>query len=154
MSPAPTWTYDPSIPSDKDKVRFLIGDTDEKDPQLKDGEIAFELAAAGDYLLAAVNCAENLVAYYARKAQFQLGTQVMQYAQQKSANYKMLAASLRARMARTGAAPYVGGRSQAEKETDVQNTDLVQPFFRTRMMAEIGSDEQGAKAEFPEPEHP
>lgn len=44
-----TWTYtgDPSV-SDRDKIRFLTGDTDSTDPLLSDEEIEWALGNAGD----------------------------------------------------------------------------------------------------------
>jgi hypothetical protein len=44
-----TWTYtgDPSV-SDRDKVRFLIGDTDTTDQLINDEEIAWALDLTGD----------------------------------------------------------------------------------------------------------
>lgn len=37
-------TYDPTLPTDKDHVRFLIGDTDTDDAKLADAEILATLA--------------------------------------------------------------------------------------------------------------
>ena len=42
-----SWTYTDPNTSDRDKIRFLIGDTDSTDPLLSDEEIAFTLAEAG-----------------------------------------------------------------------------------------------------------
>lgn len=42
-----TWTYVDPNTSDRDKIRFLIGDTDSSDPLLSDEEIAFTLSEAG-----------------------------------------------------------------------------------------------------------
>lgn len=42
-----TWTYVDPNNNDRDKVRFLIGDTDSTEPLLSDEEIAFTIAEAG-----------------------------------------------------------------------------------------------------------
>ena len=42
-----SWTYTDPNTSDRDKIRFLIGDTDSTDPLLSDEEIAFTLTEAG-----------------------------------------------------------------------------------------------------------
>ena len=45
------WTYSEDPASNaKDKVRFLIGDTDPADPQLKDAEILFLISSESNEL--------------------------------------------------------------------------------------------------------
>lgn len=69
------WTYsgDPSV-SNKDHVRFLIGDTDSGDPQLHDAEISHLLAVSSDNVYeAAIDAAQSLMAKYARKVNRAVG---------------------------------------------------------------------------------
>src|SRR5689334_18389528 len=44
------WSYDSSLSADKDKVRWLCGDTDTNDQLVQDEEIAFALSDAGNDL--------------------------------------------------------------------------------------------------------
>lgn len=65
-----TWTYtgDPSV-SDRDKVRFLIGDTDTTDQLVSDEEIAWQLGVVGDNVYqAAHDLCVALAAKFARLA--------------------------------------------------------------------------------------
>jgi hypothetical protein len=66
-----TWTYsaDPTS-SNKDAVRYLIGDTNADDPLLQDEEINFNLLEVNNNIYrAAANSCENLAARYATLAQ-------------------------------------------------------------------------------------
>jgi hypothetical protein len=63
-----TYTGDPSV-SNRDKVRFLIGDTLPADPHFQDEEIAYMLSEWGDVYDAARAAAEVLAGRYAHKAQ-------------------------------------------------------------------------------------
>ena len=51
--PKPAWSYDPEMPTTKDQVRLLIGDTDGDSPQLENEEIAWFLAQEVNVYLAA-----------------------------------------------------------------------------------------------------
>lgn len=67
-----TWSYsgDPSS-SDRDAVRYYLGDTDPDDPLVSDGEIDFLLAewlpVSNSKLIVAAVAAENLASRYARE---------------------------------------------------------------------------------------
>lgn len=64
-----TWTYDGPNGSAVDRVRLLIGDTDETDPLLQDEEIAFFLGEAGDSIYqAAHDCCYAVGSKFARMA--------------------------------------------------------------------------------------
>lgn len=67
-----TWSFDDSLPTAKDRVRVLIGDTDAADQLLSDEAIAMylpggTLAKASDRL-AAAECATAIAAKFIRKA--------------------------------------------------------------------------------------
>lgn len=64
-----TWTYsgDPSD-SDKDAVRFTVGDTDTTDQLVTDEEIAYLLVVHGAVGMASVGAARAIAAKYSRKA--------------------------------------------------------------------------------------
>lgn len=62
-----TYTGDPSV-SDRDKVRFLIGDTDSTDPHFQDEEIMWLVNTWNDVYEAAAVCADILGGRFAHKA--------------------------------------------------------------------------------------
>jgi len=65
-----TWTYsgDPSS-SNRDAIRFLVGDTDTDDQLLNDAEVAFCIAQAGEGLYqAAHDCAYAIASKFSRMA--------------------------------------------------------------------------------------
>lgn len=62
-----TYTGDPSV-SDRDKVRFLIGDTDSTDPLVNDEEIEWALGEAGSIYQAAHDLCTVIASKFARMA--------------------------------------------------------------------------------------
>lgn len=64
-----TFSYDSSLFTSKDRVRFRTGDTDSTvTPQLADEEIEATLASQPDFSEAMAICAESLAAKYMRMA--------------------------------------------------------------------------------------
>jgi hypothetical protein len=55
-------TYDPTLPTDKDWVRFLIGDRDVADPRLQDEEILALLVEKENKYLAAALAGDSILA--------------------------------------------------------------------------------------------
>src|SRR5215467_5427047 len=97
------WTYskDPNQ-SSRDGVRFLLGDTDENDPQLSDAEIVFLLDQQGqDIYLAASLGAQGLAAKYGRLVDRSVGDLKISYSQRQK-NYMELADALLASAASGG----------------------------------------------------
>lgn len=105
-----TWTYsgDPGA-SDKDEIRFLVGDTNADAPLVQDEEIAYILTIhAGDDSInyqAAADVAEAIAAQFARKAQRSIGPLAIS-AEQQYEHYVDVAKRLRGLAA-------TGGRSGA-----------------------------------------
>lgn len=64
-----TWTYtgDPSV-SDRDRIRFLIGDTDTNDQLVSDEEIAWSLTQGGSIYQTAHDLCTVIAAKFARLA--------------------------------------------------------------------------------------
>jgi len=54
-------TYDPTLPTDKDWVRFLIGDRVEATAKLQDEEILAVLGEEANKYLAAARCGEIII---------------------------------------------------------------------------------------------
>lgn len=122
------WTYsgDPSA-SQRDAVRFLIGDTITADQLLQDAEIDFCIAQqSGSYLAAAMAC-ESICALYSRLADSSIGD-VSQSMSQKSAQYSAKAEELRRRAA-INVLPGFGGISQSAKDDLNSDTDAVAQTF-------------------------
>lgn len=143
-----TWSYsgDPTS-SNKDQVRFLIGDVDSSDKLIQDEEINYALglysvvtttplATLGAVAFPAAECAEAIAAKFARLAQERQvgGTRgVRLQASNKQGQYEEVARTLRRK---AGMTIYIGGISEADKESYQEDDDAVQPFFSRGMMKE------------------
>lgn len=122
------WTYDSSLATNKDRVRFLIGDTDTTDQQLQDGEITWVLTRVGCIEKAAAKCCRALAAKYSRQADSTVGDLAVKKSQ-RAAAYLELAIQLE--QDSPDGAVYVGGVNVSEKQTYEGDTDLLAPkFFR------------------------
>lgn len=128
--------------SSKNRVRLLIGDTDDTRQQLQDEEISYVLTQQTSVTLAAAACCDILAAKYAFFVNTENGSlRVSAAARHK--HYMDLADRLRAGGA--GEIPgdatvhdariYVGGTSQSTKNTITDDTDAVVAPFR------IGQDD-------------
>ena len=124
-----TWTYsgDPAN-SDKDTVRFLVGDNHEDNPLVTDEEIQWALSRNANVYTAAANVAQALSAYFSTLASStEIGPIKIDYG--KRADYYASRAKELQQSAFTTAtvAPYAGGISVADKEANESDTDRVQP---------------------------
>lgn len=127
-----TWTYsfDPSS-SQKDAVRFLIGDTDTSEQLLQDEEIQYLINTYGNVILAASYAARAVCAFFARCADKEIGDYSIK-ASQKSEAYCNLAEKLEKEYKEKElilVAPYAGGISIDDKCNNQQDTDRVKPKF-------------------------
>ena len=119
------WSYEPALPTAKDKVRLLIGDTVSTDPQLSDPEIQFSVDRNGSNVYsAAVECCRVLAARYARQVDKQVGSTKIS-ASQRSKAYTALAVQLSQQAASVNGRPSAGGIYATEKETMASNETLV-----------------------------
>ena len=131
-----TWTfhYDPSV--QLDRVRILVGDTDEDDQLISDEEIGLYLTggyweAASDHL-AAASVAGAIAAKFARRADSlsAYGTSVNWSGLVE--RYRALAIELTERGATEAggsAAPFAGGISVGDVLARELDTDRVAPLF-------------------------
>lgn len=55
-----SWTYDTSLATDKDKVRFFVGDTDTNNPLVSDEEIQAIISWEANAWMAAAEIAEHI----------------------------------------------------------------------------------------------
>lgn len=131
-----SWSYDPNLSEPKDKVRFLIGDTNESDPWLEDEEIEAMLDIySGDIYLAAAACADSLAARFAMRPDETMG-ELTSDARAKADYFKRLARELRLRAPKTITA---GGLSLSDKRQAEQDMDRVKPYFKRGLHDASGS---------------
>ena len=124
------WTYsgNPSA-STQDKVRFLIGDTNEDKGLVTDSEIAWALSEEGDnaYRAAALVC-DAVASLKAQEADMSVGDLKIS-ASQIATNYTAKARTLRSQALRRGVSIHAGGISVDRKDTVEDDSDRVEPFF-------------------------
>ena len=131
------WTYDTSLPTDRDRVRLMIGDTIETDQQFSNQEIDAMLLIWGSVTTTAVAACRALAAKYARFADKWVGDLKI-LASQKSEAYLALAEQLEesgvTAIGASTAGLFAGGLRVSQKEMLDGDTDRVVPFFRRNMM--------------------
>ncbi|HHH30956.1 MAG TPA: hypothetical protein ENK57_21790 [Polyangiaceae bacterium] len=132
-----TWSYshDPAT-SDKDAVRFLVGDTDSSEQLVSDEEILFALQEEPNVRRAAAFIARALGAKFSREADKSVGDLRIAYSQRARGFYELADrldsdASRRTNVLR--ARPYAGGISVSDKEAVEDNSDRVRPSFAKGM---------------------
>ncbi len=108
------WTYSTSLATDKDKVRFEIGDTDTTEQLLSDEEITALLASEGSVAAAAAKAAEGLAAKFSRLADRTVGNFSLSMSQ-RSKMYWDLAKKLGAKAGIWGV-PTAGGWKLSDDE--------------------------------------
>ena len=120
-----TWTYgrDPAA-SNRDAVRFLVGDTDNADPLVTDEEIAYALTLEPTNTLTAARVAEALAAKFSRYANQSVGDLSISYSD-RVRQLKELAKQLRAEGTISAATPFAGGISAADKASRASDSDRV-----------------------------
>lgn len=111
--------------------------------ELSDESITAILAIESDARMAAAVCAESLAGKYAGLVDKKIGDLSISYSQ-RAKQWAELAVKLRASSRQGLFTPWAGGLSQAEKRTNRENTDLVQPAFRRDLFAEDAEDTQYA----------
>lgn len=126
-----TYSSDPAA-SDRDYVRFRVGDTDSTDQQLADAEVDAMLAEKGNKLTAAAFCARAIAAKYARLVTQAVGDLRMDYSD-LAKQYNELAQQLSSEASIAVATPYAGGISIADKESAEDDSDRVAPAFAVGM---------------------
>ncbi len=125
-----TWLYSGNpATSNKDAVRFLIGDTNTTDQKLQDEEINYLLTVYGTPAMAAAESLEQLARRMAQSAEFAIG----RYRESLVEGATLLnqkARELRQQAGAIGAKGiYAGGISRTDKDAQELDTDRVQPAF-------------------------
>jgi len=142
-----TWSYTDPSASDKDAVRYLVGDTNSADPQTTDEEIAWSLTEFSNTRHAAALVCRALAAKYAKCAvSVRVGDVSTSNAAAVSKAYAARAKELDPNGLTKGAAivlPRFGGLSISEKETLSEDSDAVQPSFSRGMNDISGGPSDG-----------
>ena len=122
------WSYSDSLSTDRDRLRFRIGDVDSTDPLLTNELLDALLTSRGDPTLAAIDAVEGILAKFAREVdRSALGLGGAR--SQKTQFYRELLKELRAEAARGSTGVFFGGGSIAEKEALLSDSDKpVTPF--------------------------
>lgn len=128
-----TYSGDPRS-SEKDACRFMIGDTDVRDPLLQDGEIEYLLDLYNRAPLnAGIRACEMIAAKFSRMCDEAVG-QVRITFSQKHKQYVEMRDTLTERLSKEDMTPYAGGITQSDKEAVAQDTNRVRPDFTKHMM--------------------
>ncbi|QGP57366.1 hypothetical protein PsalMR5_04885 (plasmid) [Piscirickettsia salmonis] len=131
-----SWSYDITQlqASALFQVRYLIGDTDEKEPLLQDEEITFTLDQYKNTEQAAAACCENIAAQFSRQSD-QTAGKVSDDLSQKSEQYLELAEKIRSRSNSSlgVGAFYAGGINRADDVKYRSDPTINQPRFMRGM---------------------
>jgi hypothetical protein len=124
-----SWTYsgDPSN-SNKDAIRFKIGDTLSTDPILQDEEINYLVSQTSSLDDAAYNACVSIVAKFSRLADKTVGKVKIMYSQ-RAKQYKELADQLWLN-AGIVVMPYAGGVDAVDEQNMNSDNSRVQPSFK------------------------
>ena len=120
-----TWTYDNTLATDRDKVRFGVQDTESTDPLFADEEIDARLSALGSVQATILDLAKKLMIKFARLVDVSVG-KVSESNSQRFAAYKELVSQLEADNA-AYAVPSFGGVNVSDNEALDGDDGLVQP---------------------------
>lgn len=121
-----TWSGDPSA-SVIEAIRWEINDIDSEHAKFQDAEIEHAYDQEHSVFNAAARLCEQLQVRYCETASRTMGPLKVDMSNLADL-YKDKAKRLRKR-AVAFAAPYVGGLSDAKKDTFEDDTDLIQPIF-------------------------
>ena len=131
------WSYAAPQSGDKDKVRYLVQDTDTNDQLVTDEEILWELSRHSSFTTAAASVSEAIARKFARQATISdAGFKV--HLNERAQFYWTLARDLRTRG--QAVSPFAGGISVANKQLHEDDSDRVQPIFTREQFNLPGSD--------------
>jgi hypothetical protein len=127
-----TWSYDPALTSDADKVRFLIGDTDTTNQLVSDEAVATMLSLYTDTFPAAAALCDGLATKFARLPTITISGITIR-GTERAEQYRITALSLRQQSAQGEAGalgvPFVGGVSISDVQSNQQDTDRMPNKF-------------------------
>jgi hypothetical protein len=125
-----TWTYVGPATSDRDKVRFLIQDTESTSPHMTDEEINWLISEWADVYDAAAQAADILAGQYAHKADYSKSVgdlSLNETFSTQSQRFSALANSIRLNRMRRYVPSWVANpealKSTANRTVNTYNTD-------------------------------
>ena len=124
-----SWSYSDSLSTDRDRLRFRIGDVDTNAQLLSNETLDALLTTRPDPTLAAIDAIEGILAKFAReidRGSLGLGGS----RSQKTQFYRDLLKELRAEAARGDTGAFFGGGSVSGKETIQEDEDKPLTPFR------------------------
>ena len=128
-----SFSYDSSLGSDIDKVRFLLQDNVASTADLEDEEITFLLASYGSVSAAALAGARTLHGKYSKLVDRMVGDMRIWYGMKARAWLQTIRQLESNANALSPIEVYVGGIDHDEELSDRQNESLSQPRFRVGM---------------------
>jgi hypothetical protein len=143
-----TWTYTSDFTASRDKVRFLVQDTDTNDQLVSDEEIAFALAQNSNIYRAAAIVARSIGLKLSRELTLNPAPGgVSLDSQAQAEKYLALAEELADQATAQGAASiFVGGISIADKTTREEDTDRPVPSFTLKTHEQSKYDDLTSRA--------
>lgn len=140
-----TWTYTGNpADSDKDRVRWLVGDVFDDDKQVSDEEITAAVTEAGNTYDAAAEVCDHLATRFAREAQKSVsaggGLNTSVSLSERSRAYALRSQDLRRRAAVSVSGVHAGGITISGKDANRDDTDLVQPAFAVDLFEIAGTE--------------
>ena len=128
-----TFSYDPSLDTDRDWIRWRTGDTDCDDPLQWDEEIDAAVAQAGNRSEALLEVIDAILAKVARKVDSRMGKLELSLSQLYD-RLRNLRDEVDAEVRRMiFASPRMIAHKRSLKETQVLDDDRVRPAFRRNM---------------------
>ena len=128
-----TGTYTDTLPTDLDKVRYLIQDTNTTDFYFSDNEITAMIGMWGSYNSTAIACCEILASRFIQKAESKTVSKLILNYGNLAKKYAELAKVLRLQLLKFNAG-YLGGLTHSDKEANEEDSDICQPAFKRGMM--------------------
>jgi len=126
-----SWSYDTSLLTDRDKVRFFIGDVDTGHQILSNEEVTAALSLEPRVEFAAARCCESIAARQNTFSDDGSG--------EIAKRYLGLAKDLRQRGQISAAQPYAGGISASDNDAIDSDTDRPDQYFKVGMMDNPGA---------------
>ena len=124
-----SWSYSDSLSTDRDLLRFRIGDTDTQEQLLSNELLDALLTTRASQTLAAIDAVQGILAQFARDIdRSALGMGGAR--SQKTQFYRDLLKELRAEAARADTGVFFGGGSISQKESNLEDEDKPIPPFR------------------------
>lgn len=126
-----TFTFNEDLSTDKDLVRFQLGDTDSEDQLISDEMIAALLTKEGSVNGAAISACRYLIAKFSREVDSSIES-ISVSASQKVAQFKNLVLDLQ-RNRGGGLAVATTGITRTQIAEGREDTDRIPPAFDVRM---------------------